>query len=110
MEHNFWDHNKRMYIGPHKPEVVKKVDGIKQPYHAFYNQKRRTGVKYKLRALIYWYYFHPLRKKLKYPNIGRLDHSKLYDFDNIILQEQTENVQERNLRCGNPKPKGTKWK
>ena len=102
MEDKFWDHTKKIYIGPHDRILIKTIDGIRQPYAAFYNQKRRTGVNYQLRELIYWYYFHPLRGKLSSPHIARIDHSKIYSLDNIILQEAYDNVKERNDRRGLP--------
>ena len=102
MKEKFWDHTKKLYIGPHDRTIIKTVDGICQPYRAFYNQKRRTGVLYSFRELIYWYYFHPMRGKLVSPHIARIDHSKKYSLDNIILQEASENVKERNYRRGLP--------
>lgn len=95
-----WNHKSKMYVGTSywnrlSPE-------IKRAWSIYYKQKDRSGVCYSLREFLYWYIFHPKRKKLILPNVARFDHAKPYSWDNIELQEQVENVRERNSRCGNP--------
>ena len=68
--------------------------------------KRRTGsreVGYGAREFIAWW-LEEMKKRDSWvcPTVGRIDHSKGYSFDNIRLEERSENVRERNDRLGVP--------
>ncbi len=57
-------------------------------------------VNYSSRDFIGWW-IHNLNKKVwKDPTVGRIDHSKGYSFDNIEMQERSDNSKERILRTG----------
>jgi len=95
-----WDHKNKKYVGTSYWHLLS-VE-LKRAWSIYYKQKDRSGVCYPLREFLYWYMFHPKGKKLVLPNVARFDHSKPYSWDNIELQEQAENVKERNERRGNP--------
>lgn len=95
-----WDHKLKIYIGP---VDLKKMDReIRKGYYIAKDQQRRQGIEYTVRAFLYWWYFNSLRKQLKSPHVGRLDHSKPYSFKNIQIEEAADNIRERNFRRGNP--------
>jgi len=95
-----WDHKLKIYVG--RMDLYKMDREIRRGFYVFCAQKVRMGVKYSSREFMYWYYFHPVRKKLINPQVGRKDHAKVYSFDNIHFEERTSNLQERNARCGYP--------
>ncbi len=74
----------------------------RKAYMIWWRQKCKIGVRYSQKDFIAWYVKEHRRKKLKRPEVGRRDHSKPYSFDNIDLIERTDNLKERNARCGNP--------
>lgn len=95
-----FDHKNFLYIGPYAPADM--LPDVKKAHHIYYGQRSRIGAKYSVREFIYWWVKHPKRKTLKEPNVARRDHNKPYSWDNIMLQEKSENMKERNTRCGNP--------
>lgn len=100
MDIKLWDHQNKKYVGTSYWQLLSPE--IKRAWSIYYKQKKRSGVCYSLREFLYWYILHPKRKKLKLPNVARFNHDKPYSWDNIEIQEQSENVIERNSRCGNP--------
>lgn len=71
-------------------------------YDIWYSQKYRTGVEYSREDFIIWYEKEFNKKKWNRAHVARFDHNKPYSFDNIEMQEQSENNIERNNRRGNP--------
>lgn len=72
-------------------------------YDSFYQQKKRSKVFYTPRQFVHWWLENiKTRSHWEQPTCGRIDHSKWYSFDNIVMQEQSENTAERNSRHGNP--------
>lgn len=65
-------------------------------------QRKRAGAAYTRAEFTAWYVREFTKKKWKRPHVARFDHARPYSFDNIEMQEQTENNRERNARCGNP--------
>jgi hypothetical protein len=59
-------------------------------------------VTYNLKDFTLWYLKEIKKFTGEKPDVGRIDHSKSYSFCNIILQEHSDNVKERNNRLGNP--------
>ena len=61
---------------------------------------RGIRVEYDARSFIGWY-LHALtvQPTLKSPHVGRRDHGRNYSFDNILLQEGSDNAREAGLRC-----------
>lgn len=97
---HLFDRGDKLYIGT---KTIKKMRvDVRISYHIFMAQRARMGVDYKFREFCYWFVKNLKRKSWVYPNVGRLDHSKGYSFPNIEMQEQVANIQERNLRLGNP--------
>lgn len=89
----------------HPGVSLKALRGLeRKAYFLYYGQKKRSGVAYNSMAeFIAWYVREmKLRRHLKRPEVGRRDHSKPYSIDNIDLIERTDNIKERNARCGNP--------
>ncbi len=74
----------------------------RKAYMIWWRQKCKIGVRYSQKDFITWYVKEHRKKKLKRPEVGRRDHSKPYSFDNVDLIERTDNLKERNARCGNP--------
>lgn len=62
---------------------------------------RGIKVHYKSGEFVTWYLKEYRKKNWVFPTVGRLDHDGDYCFENIIMQEMRENVQERLKRCGN---------
>ena len=48
-------------------------------------------VEFSSRQFIYWWIVQSRFSKVKKPSLGRIDHSKNYSFDNIQIQEHSEN-------------------
>lgn len=48
---------------------------------------KKIKVEYSCREFIAWYLRELKKKTYKDPVIGRIDHSKNYDFDNIMIDE-----------------------
>lgn len=95
-----FDRGDKLYVGT-KTLSKMRVD-VRIAYYIFSAQKKRRGVSYKFREFCYWFVKNLKRKSWQYPNVGRIDHAKGYSFDNIEMQEQIANIQERNARLGNP--------
>lgn len=92
----------RTYNGILAPADPRMPKYAKKAYDIWSQQKQRNTVEYTSRQFIAWWRFHVVRKKWKDPTCGRIDHSKGYSFDNIEMQERSDNIKERNVRCGNP--------
>lgn len=90
------------YTGSLSPK--KMTQKARRAYWIYDRQKRgrRAGNNYSAREFISWWLSNLKKKKWKQPQCGRIDHSKPYSFDNIVMQELNENLKERNARCGNP--------
>lgn len=76
------------------------------PKNALYKYYGAKGikVKYSSREFIGWWLERSKeRTHWKKRNCGRLDHDKDYSFDNITLQESSENIAERNTRVSSKK-------
>jgi hypothetical protein len=79
-------------------------------YVVWCGQKKRAKWKYKIlngreysaREFIPWWITEFEKKEWVWPTVGRIDHSKGYSFDNIRMEEMSDNVKERNTRLGNP--------
>lgn len=99
-----------------------KLTGLeKSAYTCWANQRRRCYVKsnprykdngakgitveYSSREFIAWYLHHVSRFKGKRPSVGRIDHSLGYRFDNIQIEELSDNSMERILRVGTTRPR-----
>lgn len=79
-----------------------RCNNSKDPRYYCYGAK---GIKseYSSREFITWFEKEYNKKNTwKRAQCGRIDHSKNYSFDNIELIECSDNVKERNIRCGNP--------
>jgi len=100
MPHQLFDWTDKLYVGPRTLSEMR--DDVRIAYTIYYAQKKRKGVRYKFREFCYWYVKNLKKKTWEYPHVGRIDHSKPYSFDNIVMQEITENSIERNARLGNP--------
>lgn len=71
---------------------------VRLAYEKYFGMKRRSGVNFSVREFIGWWLYNLKRFKGVEPSIGRLDHSKGYSFDNIEIQEMSENSREAILR------------
>lgn len=71
------------------------------PRFPFYGAKG-IRVLYSPREFIPWFVDRYSKFKGKKASVGRIDHSKGYYLDNIEMIELSDNVKERNTRCGNP--------
>ena len=60
--------------------------------------KKGIRVEYSLRQFVGWYLEMYQNGNFKKPVTSRIDHSKSYRFDNILLQESSENSKERCIR------------
>lgn len=70
---------------------------IKSPLYPTYNNLTLAFTK---RQFIYWWLVQNRFFKLDRPTIGRIDHSKGYNFDNIRLEEHSYNSKEVRERSG----------
>ncbi len=86
----------------------------KRAHQVFYDQKARCYNKkhkwykywggkgidqeYTCREFVSWWVFNLKTFKGKWPTVGRIDHSKNYSFDNIIMQDMSENCKESAAR------------
>jgi hypothetical protein len=123
MEPEFYEINGEMvpkYTGPVGSGPIMNDNLIaKKAYSIWNNQKSRTTnpknpsfknygrkgivVKYTSREFVSWFLhvFNP--DTWKNVNVGRIDHSRDYDFVNIQLEEKSENSRERNRRVRAPR-------
>lgn len=100
----------QFYDGPLTPSKMSKR--ARQGYFSFKAQKCRCKsvpqyagieVEYSVREFIGWWLLHISKKKhWNRPVTARIDHDKNYSFDNIVLQECSENSVERINRLGSP--------
>lgn len=74
------------------------------PDFKYYGSKNIT-VEYTSREFIGWYLEEIKKVSTECRDVGRIDHSKNYNFGNISLQTRSENVAEKNERVGNPRDK-----
>lgn len=88
------------YKGPLDPNKMKPE--AKKAYEIWSQQVKRNTREYSSREFVAWWLQNIKKKKWKDPTCGRIDHSKGYSFDNIIMQERVDNIRERNTRLGNP--------
>lgn len=112
----FLDHNKKEYFGRVSCGVSlsKATDKIiYRGSRAFIEIKRRCthgtrnnprykglGVGFTRKQFLYWWIIQNRFFKLNSPSVGRIDHSKGYYFDNIMLEDRSENSKEVWLRRG----------
>lgn len=95
------------YLGWRKP-VSKEVLQAKNSYRAQSERcNNKNSAKYRLyggkgvrveyshREFVGWWLENVITREWKSPTVGRLDHSKGYSFDNIEMQERSENSLER---------------
>jgi len=76
------------------------------PKHYRYKTYGGKGIviEYSLKELLTWCKAKGINA-LKDMDIGRIDHSKSYSLDNILLQSRSENSKESFMRCGIKNPK-----
>lgn len=70
-----------------------------------YKSYKGLEVEFTSRQFLYWWIIQHRFFKLKKPSLGRIDHSKNYSLDNIVLQEHSENSIEARERT-----KSSPWK
>lgn len=112
-------------IAPMLKDSPRAILGI---YQRYYDQRRRCynpnsklygtygaigiEVEYTSKEFVIWFLRNYRKFSEKYPNhrvsVGRIDHKKNYNFNNIEMQTVQENTSEVINRCGNPSPHGTK--
>lgn len=89
---------------------------IRSAIECFHNQRRRCYTKtnprykdngalgitvdYTLREFVGWYLEHIKAFDGNDPSVGRIDHSKSYNFNNIRIESLAENSMERIIRVG----------
>lgn len=61
--------------------------------------KKCIEVKYSCREFIEWYLIKIKNTSFKDPIVGRINHSKNYSFDNIKIEERSDNSKEAMNRC-----------
>ena len=72
-------------------------------YHCYGG--KGLGVSYSLDEFVSWWTKSLARRsEWKRPTCGRIDHAKGYSFDNIEMQEASENAKEMYHRVGHPTP------
>lgn len=76
-----------------------KCNNPKNPDYKYYGGKG-IRVEYSSREFVSWWLFNINGREFKKPTTGRVDHDKSYSFDNIEIQEQSENSKERQRRLG----------
>ncbi len=76
----------------------------RRAYHSWKKQVKRRDVAYSLDEFVSWWIKQiATRPFWKKPSCGRIDHDRGYSFDNIELQELSENVKEMLVRRGRPR-------
>ncbi len=78
-----------------------KDERVRQAYSAWRGQRARLGTEYSAREFVSWWLHNLKKKKWIDPTTGRLDHSRGYSFDNIEMQERSDNTKEMCARTGN---------
>lgn len=101
------------------PELKKAMDSFRaqrtrcsnknQKNWAYYGAKG-IKVRYETREFVGWYLEQLKTRKWKDPTVGRIDHDKDYTFDNIEMQERSDNSRERNTRKPQIGPKPRHWR
>lgn len=71
---------------------------IRSGLDSYYRQKKEQGVSYSLREFIVWWLENLETFTGKTPTCGRIDHSKPYSWDNILMQDRADNSREAALR------------
>lgn len=79
---------------------------VRQAYSAWKGQRLRARqlgftVEYSSKEFIEWWIENLDKREWKSPTTGRIDHSKGYSFDNIEMQERSDNTAEVHRRLGN---------
>jgi len=91
------------YKGPLDPKKFGPMPNeARKAYMIWGSQKTRNTRNYTSREFIAWWLHNIKLKKWKFPQCGRIDHDKGYSFDNIKMEERSDNTKERNSRKGNP--------
>lgn len=89
-------------MNPREIEYSKLCNEGIRAYYIYTKQCMRNTVTYTRKEFINWWLQHINKKDWVCASCGRIDHSKGYSFDNIEMQELSDNVKERNARLGNP--------
>ncbi len=105
------------YEGPLRPKLMPLL--VRKAYQAWFSQRERcrspkhasykyygakgVKVKYEAREFINWYLAEHSKKIFSRPSVGRIDHSKDYEFGNIEIIERGENTREMLRRTGGNK-------
>lgn len=101
------------FTGPLDPN--KGTPEVRKALRAYYNQVNRCTqktnkrfknygakgirVEYGSRDFVGWYLSELSKNKLKNPSVGRIDHGKNYSFDNIRLEEFSDNSRDAIARA-----------
>ena len=98
---NSQDYFLKKAISSYKCQIQRCYYKSKKDYK--YYGAKGIEVSYSKRDFVSWYLFNIKNFKGKKPTVGRIDHSKNYSFDNIEMQELTDNINEminrRKLEC-----------
>lgn len=76
-----------------------KCNSKKNPDYKYYGGKG-IRVEYDSSEFIGWWLDNIKKRKWKDPTVGRIDHDKNYCFENIEMQERSDNSMERYVRHG----------
>jgi len=70
--------------------------------HSYYKYYGAKGIKveYSTREFIGWFIENYLNYSGKNPTVGRIDHSKNYNLDNICIESREDNTREMAIRTG----------
>lgn len=111
----YLDHDRKIYTGKRYSSNKESIDImklIKKGSICYRSMKVRTsddsklkkyaglGVHFSQREFLYWWIIQNRFFKMNISTVGRIDHSKGYYFDNIILQEKSDNSKEARIRNG----------
>lgn len=91
-----------IYCGPLNVRDGAMNPEARRAYVSWKDQRRRNHVSYGAREFIAWWLDKIKDFNGNRPTCGRKDHSKGYSFDNIELQDASENSRERCDRLGAP--------
>src|SRR3990167_583331 len=83
-----------------------RCNSVNSTQYPWYGAKG-VKVEYSFQELWNWFQkeFKDCKHNIKDMNIGRIDHSKNYSLDNVVLQTKADNIKEMSLRCTtNKKP------
>lgn len=76
-----------------------RCENVKDISYSWYGAKG-IKIEYTQREFIAWYINEFSKKEYIRPSVGRIDHSKNYSFDNIEIQELSDNCRESMNRTG----------